>query len=129
MLLVPNNIVYEAAQGPSGDFTVVKELDYPLISIELQNKAYAIEMAEHYKIPLKSYLDTIHCESRWNITALGDGGKAYGLAQFHEPTFNQFRDESGLDVHYDSAKGQLELMAWAFREGYQRHWTCYGMVT
>lgn len=78
---------------------------------------------------MTSYLDTINCESQWNITALGDSGKAYGLAQFHEPTFNQFRDESNLDVYYDGAKDQLELMAWAFQNGLQSHWTCFGMVT
>lgn len=86
-------------------------------------------MAELYEIPKKSYLDTIDCESNWKITALGDGGKAYGLAQFHRPTFEMFKQSRGLDVEYDSAKGQLELMAWAFANDLQHHWTCYGMVT
>lgn len=69
---------------------------------------------------------TIDCESDWNEEAVGDGGLAYGIAQFHEKTFDWMKGLAKRDdLLYKERDDQIELMAWAFSNGYAHHWSCY----
>lgn len=93
----------------SGLLTVQEELTYvnpaPVISPEV----YAI----------------IKCESQWKEDAVGDGGRAYGLAQFHRPTWDwlvKLSGKKGLDYYEPSH--QIELLTWALENGRGYLWTC-----
>lgn len=72
--------------------------------------------------------DIIKCESQGIENAIGDGGLAYGVAQFHRETFNWMCKLSGKNLNYYNAQHQKELLRWALENGYQRHWTCYSKV-
>ena len=70
---------------------------------------------------------TIQGESGFRHEGIyGDQGKAYGIGQFHEPTFYGFAKEMGLEgAEYKALDDQLKVMAWAFTQGEEkkRHWT------
>lgn len=68
------------------------------------------------------------CESSYNPKAIGDGGKAKNILQFHEPTFSQFSKEMGEPLNYDSAYDQIKLANYMWNKGKQHHWTCYKKV-
>lgn len=71
----------------------------------------------------------IKCESGFNPHVPGDHGAAYGLAQFHKGTFYGFAKEMGVrDYDYYNPLNQLEVMAWAFANGHQSHWTCFKLL-
>ena len=69
----------------------------------------------------------IKCESNWRPTVYGDGGHAYGLLQFHKPTFDRWAKQMGEELDYYSAYDSIKLGAWAFSKGikYQDDWTCW----
>ena len=75
--------------------------------------------------------DTLSCvlfhESTYRTDVYGDSGKAYGIAQFHLPTFQWFRAKMGLNGSdmRGGAESSIEVMAWAFAHGYGNHWTPY----
>lgn len=94
-------------------------------------------ISEYTNIELVSYFATlyganrgqlegvINCESGWRPTVYGDGGHAYGLLQFHKPTFEMWEKQMGEDMDYYSSFDQIKMGAWAFSKGYTSHWTCY----
>ena len=53
-------------------------------------------------------------------------GKAgeIGIAQFKRSTFIWMSDLAGLNGNIENPYDQIELMAWAFKNNYQSHWTC-----
>ena len=67
-------------------------------------------------------------ESNWDVDAVGDGGKAISVAQFHEQTFNEFSQRSGIQGNYTDPYDQLKLMVWAFNNNLGRHWTVYRIL-
>ena len=67
----------------------------------------------------------VECESGYNVKAVGDGGKAYSLAQFWEKTFNAFKEEAQMDIEYKNPLDQMKLMIWAYKEHKMLHWTCW----
>lgn len=64
------------------------------------------------------------CESSYRPHAVGDGGKARNVMQFHEPTFNEFSKKLGEELNYNSAYDQIKLASYMFSQGKQFHWTC-----
>lgn len=68
----------------------------------------------------------VNCESGYDPTIVGDHGLAYGPAQFHESTFDNFAKQYGVELDYKNPEDQIELMAWAFKQGneYMNDWTC-----
>jgi hypothetical protein len=72
----------------------------------------------------------IACESQFNHHQYGDGGAAFGLAQFHEPTFQSMKLQAIKDgepfenLYYKDQQSQLLLMAWAIEHRMKGHWTC-----
>ena len=72
----------------------------------------------------------ILCESNWRPNVYGDNGLAFGLAQFHKPTFEWFCDLSGKDLNYYNPEHQIELLFWALENNLGHHWrTCYEKLT
>jgi soluble lytic murein transglycosylase-like protein len=93
---------------------------------------------ELYKLALSSLsrkygvnynlLDSIiTCESSWNDEAEGDCEtdkcKAYGLLQFHKPTFDRF-----CEGNYKDGFAQLECGVKMFSEGLSGHWSCMKLI-
>lgn len=74
----------------------------------------------------KQKLQILKCESDYRHDGLwGDGGKAYGIAQFHKRTFNRLKVEAGMpQLRWKSLQDQLRLFDWALRNGHAGAWTC-----
>jgi hypothetical protein len=90
---------------------------------------YADKYAEQYGINASVFKKVMFCESGNNPKAVGDGGRAVSVMQFHRPTFDSFSKRYGKELDYYSYKDQIELAAWMFSKGHQGHWTCYKIVT
>ena len=85
--------------------------------------------AKQYEVEPAILVEVSRCESNFKHDVYGDRGKAYGIMQFWENTFNQFKKEANLEhLEYKNLKDQAQLAAWAFSKGYQNHWTCYRKV-
>ena len=85
--------------------------------------------ATKYGVPIRKAKATLKCESNFNNNAVGDGGKAKTLAQFHEPTFielaEEYRKETGEILVYGKAFDAIKLFNWAISKGYGEKWTCW----
>lgn len=82
-----------------------------------------------YGVKSEEVLKVLTCESNLQIGAIyGDGGAAYGIAQFHKPTFDLFSKELGKKLDYYSYQDQIELISWAFAHNKKNHWSCLNMV-
>lgn len=71
-------------------------------------------------------LEVLKCESGLRHSGVyGDQGAAYGVAQFHRPTFEMFKREIGASyLDYKDLDSQIELFVWALKNGKASHWTC-----
>lgn len=70
--------------------------------------------------------DIISCESGGKHEVYGDGGRAYGIAQFHKSTFEAMAKKSGCEnCRYTSRIDQLRLLSWAYDNGKINKWSCY----
>ena len=68
----------------------------------------------------------VELESGWRPNVIGDGGRAFGLAQFHKGTFDDFKEEAQMsELEYKNPYHQLTLLVWAIENGKQNHWTTY----
>lgn len=76
-------------------------------------------VAEKYQLNIFRFTNLIRCESTFNKTAIGDSGRAYGLLQFHKPTFEQY-----CQGDYYNYQDQLECGAYLISKGYARLWSC-----
>lgn len=59
-------------------------------------------------------------ESNFNPGAIGDGGKAYGIAQWHPDRQAEFKRWSGKDIRGSSFEEQLAFLDWEMREGREK---------
>ena len=84
-----------------------------------------IEMQGAYIEVLKKMHKVIECESNYKHEVYGDGGKAYGIAQFHKPTFHWLSKKAGLKLKYRNRGHQILLLKWAIENGKGKYWTCY----
>ena len=74
-----------------------------------------------YGLDYEKVLSTLYCESNLrHYGVFGDQGRAYGIAQFHYPTFKRYCSGNYYDM-YD----QLECFGKMISKGLQNHWTCY----
>jgi len=86
-------------------------------------KGYLYELCLKYELDYQLLEDVITCESGWNVNAVGDSGKAVGLAQFWRGTFNQY-----CAGDYKNPFAQLNCFAEMMYNGKEKHWTCYRKV-
>lgn len=70
-----------------------------------------------------------YCESNYKETAVGDKGKAYGIYQFHKPTFKMFAKQKGEELDYYNTEDNIKLAIWALANDKEHHWTCHKKVT
>jgi len=82
--------------------------------------------ATQYSVSYEEIYKTIECESNFNFLAVGDFGKARGIAQFWESTFDAYNEKYfNGELEYDLPEDQIRLMAKMFSEGEEYHWTCW----
>jgi soluble lytic murein transglycosylase-like protein len=85
--------------------------------------------ADFYGVDNELALNIAKCESELRHDAKGDGGKAYGVFQFHKPTFEEFARAYGDEtLDYKNPKDNIKLAMWAISEGRGNNWTCYAKV-
>lgn len=118
--------VNDIADGDVAQVVVVNPHDISenmMLSTDELIKFYA----KTYGVKEKSMIATLRCESELKHDGVyGDSGKAYGIAQFHETTFNEFKERAGmLKLDYRSKEDQIQLMAWAFANDSAYHWSCW----
>lgn len=88
------------------------------------------EAAEKYGVDYQEMYDLAWCESRLNIEAKGDSGKAYGLYQWHLDSWKSyaglFQKESGTYLQRGLWQDQVEMTAWVISRGETENWrNCY----
>lgn len=62
----------------------------------------------------------LYAESKFDPSAPGDGGKAYGIAQWHPDRQAQFRAFKGRDIRGSSLEDQLDFVDYELRNGNER---------
>ena len=69
----------------------------------------------------------IRFESGGNINAIGDNGKAIGILQFHQATFDLFSERYGLELDIYSPKDQILLASKMLQEDSNNiyHWSVW----
>mgnify|MGYP006336711371 CR=1 FL=1 len=83
-----------------------------------------VSSALRHGVSAEKMLRVARCESNFNTQAIGDGGRAYGVYQYHGPTFQSFSNLYGVTYDYRSPTDQIDLTGWAFSQGLDTHWTC-----
>jgi len=75
----------------------------------------------------KEKLSILACESEVRHDNIwGDGGRAYGIAQWHFATFKELREKAGRpELRWENIHDQIWLLDWALRNGYGKKWTCF----
>lgn len=96
---------------------------------ECTNKACITELitayAKVYGVDPDFALAIAKCESELKTTAVGDGGRARGVFQFHKPTFEMFAKKMGQpDLDYKNTEDNVNVAMWAFAHDKQSHWSC-----
>jgi hypothetical protein len=108
-----------------GDISEPEIILNPFESLSETPTPEEIKEAIVYMSPNKEVADqilnTVFCESSFRYNAVGDGGLAYGIAQFHKPTFDEF-----CEGNYYSTKDQLQCMLKMWETPKLKlHWSCY----
>lgn len=94
----------------------------------------ANELGTQYSIPPARIKHVLKNESDYSQQAIGDHGKAVGIAQFHKDTFKGneklYFNIFGEHLNYDSAIDQEKLMTWmwATYPHTTRLWTTYKVL-
>lgn len=86
--------------------------------------------AELHGASEKQLMAVAKCESSFKPAIKGDGGRAFGIFQYHRPTFNAFSKLMGQKLDYYSYSDQAKLTAWIWVHypSYKSHWTCTKIV-
>ena len=105
---------------------------FPFVSLASSKEEvidYLSMVSRAYKIDTGVFVATAICESGLNPNAIGDGGRAKNIFQFHAPTFRAFSQEVNVpDLEYNNWRHQAWLAAWGFANGKKSHWTCFKQV-
>lgn len=102
------------------------------IAPEREVKDYSVkELISHYAklygASENELMTVAKCESNFRPHVYGDGIKAFGVYQFHEPTFKWFSQMMGEELDYYSYHDNIKLASWVFAKypKYKTHWTCF----
>ncbi len=93
----------------------------------LSPKETIVKYAKVYAAPEQELLTVAFCESSYNPKAVGDGGSARNIFQYHRPTFERYSGLMGERLDYHSYEDQAKLTAYIFKNypKEKRAWTCY----
>jgi hypothetical protein len=108
----------------SNTYAEAPELPIQDQSIENIVRHFALQEGVDEEIMLKM----MDCESDGNQSAVGDGGRAKGVFQFHEETFNRMEKKMGEDLNKSSAFDQAKLASWAVANGMGNEWSSYRSI-
>ena len=96
------------------------------------SKACVVELikkySKQYDVPVRLTMEIADCESDFIVDAVGDGGKAYGVYQFHKPTFREFSKKKGEKLDYFDTEDNIKLAIWALANNKGHHWSCYRKI-
>lgn len=74
----------------------------------------------------------LECESDYEHTAKGDGGRSKGIAQFQKPTWDwmevQYFKEWNEHLDYKSSHDQIKLLAYQISKGNGNNWTSFRAI-
>lgn len=74
----------------------------------------------------------LECESKFDHSSVGDGGRSKGIAQIQGPTWKdleyKFNKEYIEDLNYNSRFDQIKLTTWSIANGYGNKWTAYRAI-
>jgi len=113
--LAPNNLQLEGSMIIQNNSLL--SLGQPNEKSELLIEIETV--AKKNRISEQRFTNLIRCESTFNKTAIGDSGRAYGLLQFHKPTFEQY-----CQGDYYNHNDQLNCGAEMIGRGLAWNWTC-----
>lgn len=137
--VMPNGKVFAELTTPTG-VSIWQEIIGAIVipahasepTLGEQINQYIVAISQVYNVSALEMLEVSNCESDWQkypdnaIVAVGDKGKANGLWQFWEGTFNKWKKESGnTSLDYSNWQDQTKLAGWAFSKGYKAAWSCY----
>lgn len=103
-----------------------------LADLEITEAPYTIQadfFATLYGVDSSIVNKVLDCESNYNHSAKGDGGKSKGIAQIQKPTWNwmelQYFKEWGEHLNYESSFDQIKMLAYQISKGNGNNWTSY----
>lgn len=100
--------------------------------LEIPEQSYTMQIdyfADLYGSDSSIVKKVVQCESQYNPTALGDGGRSKGIAQFQEETFTRMSKILGEELDYHSSHDQLKLLSFAMsRPELAREWTSWRAI-
>lgn len=88
-------------------------------------KELVTKYAQVYNVNSKVMLAMMRCESSGNQSAIGDGGRAKGIYQYHTGTWERIEDKLGKDMDINSEHDQIHMTAYALSQGMGSQWTSY----
>lgn len=103
--------------------------DAPLeaITIRMQEIEKRLGRIESKLDKWATLYDVANCESELDHNAIGDNGKAKGVLQFHENTFNWLAGKAKVkEFQWLDRTDQLKIGLWALDNNYGYLWSCYG---
>ena len=104
-----------------GNGIVCLENDVPADKPTKENIKLALaDAVNKYGGGYADLLKVLQCESSLlHYGVFGDNSRAYGVAQFHEPTFKQV-----CKGDYKNYKDQINCFVKMMSQGLGKHWTC-----
>lgn len=117
------DIWIQAGSQPIVYVAEAKEVEPKEVLIEVEDVHHKIKRyAEEYGVDPEVMDTVVHCESRYNPRAVGDGGKSRGLVQIHADYHPHVTDDMAFDEDY-----ALTFLAEKLQQGKGHLWTCYRM--
>ena len=92
----------------------------PIILTIAQIKQHIADVSQKYGLDYDQLSSVIQCESQFETAKYGDSGRAFGIAQFHKPTFDEY-----CSGNYYNPLDQLNCMAKMFSLGQAGQWSCF----
>lgn len=97
------------------------------MALKLQNIEIRLGQIESQLNKWSALYDLAQCESELDHQAVGDGGRARGILQFHENTFKWLGTKANFnDGRWLDKSDQLRIGLWALNNNYGYLWSCYG---
>lgn len=84
----------------------------PIDPYILSPKEVITYYSDIYGADEKLLLAMADCESNFNPSAIGDGGRAKSIFQYHRGTFDRYAKLFGQQLDYHSYHDQAKLTAW-----------------
>jgi hypothetical protein len=129
---IANSATIKASEGnitskTSTTLTPIKTVKLSIPSLIVptiaQIKQHIADVSQKYGLDYDQLSSVIQCESAFNSVKYGDKGKAFGVAQFHKATFDEY-----CSGNYYNSIDQLNCMAKMFSTGGAGNWSCFNKL-